>query len=346
VKKDKVYTALTYVLGSLIFLAIPVLSSPDLNRDDLWSIPPFQRDFISYVLLLLFFFINYFVLTPQLYFNKKYLGFALILIAIYLFIEFVPGFIVHENFMRKPDHPFIGPGPGKHGPPHPRGFVHELTRHLFLFLAIVIFSIMMKIRDKWKQTQREKTNAELSYLKAQINPHFLFNTLNSIYSLALEKSDDTATAVVKLSGMMRYVLSEANHEYVSLEKEIHYINDYIDLQKLRLADTIFLDYSVDGNSNGKKIAPLILIPFIENAFKYGVNPEERSEIIIKIEIRAQSVFLYVKNKKVHTNISKLEKSGLGINNTKHRLQLVYPAKHLLSIQDTEREFLVSLTLEV
>jgi hypothetical protein len=339
-KKEKLNTILFYVLGSLIFLAIPILVSPDLKRSDLWQIPPFRRDFLSYVLLLLFFFFNYFFLTPKLYFNKKYFLFILILIGSYLIVELLPALIVKHQFLRGPEPP---PPFMKHRPP-PKGIIHEMSRHLFLFLAIVIFSIMMRIRDKWKQSQREKLNAELAYLKAQINPHFLFNTLNSIYSLAIEKSDETATAVVKLSGMMRYVLSEADNDFVSLEKEINYLNDYIELQKLRLGNTVSLDYSVNGSTSAKKIAPLILVPFIENAFKYGVNPEEASHIVIRIDI-SDELSLYVKNKKVNTTIDQHNKSGLGIKNTKERLKLLYPA-HQLEILNEETEFIVSLKLKL
>ena len=130
---------------------------------------------------------------------------------------------------------------------------------------------MLKINSRLKLAEKEKVNAELSYLKAQINPHFLFNTLNSIYSLAIEKSDYTATAVVKLSSMMRYVITDASHKFVPLEKEINYISNYIELQKLRIDSSIKLMYTVTGDISDKKIAPLVLISFIENAFKYGVN---------------------------------------------------------------------------
>lgn len=213
-------------------------------------------------------------------------------------------------------------------------------------MVIVVFSLMLRISGRWQQTEREKMNAELSYLKAQINPHFLFNTLNSIYSLAIQKSDETPTAIVKLSGMMRYVLSESANEFVSLEKEIIYIKNYIDLQKLRFEDAISLEFIIKGDSIGKKIAPLMLIPFIENAFKHGVNAEEESLIKINIHITEETLFLSVFNKKVTINISEENKSGLGIENTKNRLQLLYPEKHKLSIFDTENSFLVELSMNL
>src|ERR1700748_3501739 len=188
---------------------------------------------------------------------------------------------------------------------------------------------MLKISNRLKLAEREKVNAELSYLKAQINPHFLFNTLNSIYSLAIEKSDYTATAVVKLSGMMRYVITDASHKFVSLEKEINYISDYIELQKIRLDDSIKLSYSVSGDPADKIVAPLVLISFIENAFKYGVNAEENSEIKIHIDSTKGYVHLRVFNKKVKIQQVNTHTSGLGIENTINRLQLLYPGRHKL-----------------
>ena len=222
----------------------------------------------------------------------------------------------------------------------------EYIMNVFPFLLMIFFSLMIRINDRLKQTEKEKTMATLSYLKAQINPHFLFNTLNSIYSLAIEKSDYTATAIVKLSGMMRYVISETNSDFVSLDKEITYITDYIDLQKVRLGNTINLSFSIKGSYAGKQIAPFILIPFVENAFKHGVNPEENSSIVISIEIKENEIILIVNNNKVNINKSKEIESGLGIRNTRNRLQLLYPANHSLIINDDNKEFKVYLQISI
>ena len=335
------------VLACSIFLLVPIVFSPDFKRtDNLFAIPPFQRDFITSLLLLLFFYLNFYVLIPKLYFSKKLTAYILAVLAIYFFVEAIPRLITHDGFhgSAPPIHPIDGP---RMGPPNFRfRFLFESSRHFFLFLFLLFFSLMLKISDKWKQAQREKTNAELSYLKAQINPHFLFNTLNSIYSLAIEKSEDTASAIVKLSGMMRYVLSDANSEFVSLEKEINYITDFVELQKLRLGNTVKLNYVVSGPTTGKKIAPLILIPFIENAFKFGVNPEENSEISIEIGINDLNINLSVKNNKVNLKAGVPEKSGLGIKNTKTRLELLYPSRHYLTLEDNESDFRVSLSIKL
>jgi sensor histidine kinase YesM len=211
-----------------------------------------------------------------------------------------------------------------------------------MFVIVLFCALLLKTNQRWRKLQQEKLETELSYLKAQINPHFLFNTLNSIYSLAIEKSDYTATAVVKLSGMMRYIISESHKNFVSLEKEVNYINDYIELQKFRLGGTVEIQYSLQGNYNRKEIAPLILITFVENAFKYGVNPEQHSKILVRIDIENDSLILAIENNKVTTSQEKIEASGLGISNTRNRLEMLYPGKYKLNINDGVEKFKVHL----
>jgi len=145
---------------------------------------------------------------------------------------------------------------------------------------------------------------------------------------------------------MRYVTTEAHRDFVSLEKEIAYISSYIELQKIRLTETVSIFFEVKGDSIGKEIAPLILIPFVENAFKHGVNPEEKSEISVQIFITEYEIELQVKNSIVSSSAEKEAHSGLGIENTQQRLQLLYPSKHLLTISKNEKEFSVLLNLKL
>jgi len=336
---------LLHVAGCAFFLMMPVIFSPDFMNEErpLFSVPPFQRDFFSYILLLLFFYLNFFVLVPKFYFTKQYTLFILFVLASFIFIAIVPDFIFsQEAFRPRQQH---GPPPGFfRPPPHRFPFLREIYHHLFPFLIVLALSLLLRIYSRWKQAEQEKAVAKLSYLKAQINPHFLFNTLNTIYSLAIKNSPDTAEAVLKLSGMMRYVLTEANNNYVSLEKEINYIGDYVELQKMRVKNSVKLNYQVSGDTIGKKIAPILLIPFIENAFKYGVNPEEESVIDINITLAGEVLSLHVKNRKVSLSQIQEPRSGLGIDNTRLRLQLLYPAAHKLDIIETEQDFSVQLTL--
>ncbi|MBS1744640.1 MAG: sensor histidine kinase [Bacteroidetes bacterium] len=234
-----------------------------------------------------------------------------------------------------------------HGPPPARfnNFLFGALHYVFIFIALVFFTLILTINNRLKQSEHEKLQAELRYLKAQINPHFLFNSLNTIYSFAIEKSDATPFAVVKLSEMMRYVINDAGKDFVSLNMEINYINNYIELQQMRFGDSINLLFSVNGDIPGKIIAPLILIPFIENAFKYGVNTETVSVINIKIDVIASRLQMVVVNEKVKLSKALEERTGLGIINTKNRLQLLYPGKHELIVKDSDKYY-VSLQLDL
>jgi len=209
------------------------------------------------------------------------------------------------------------------------------------FIMIFLLSLGISSYNRLKQIEREKMKAELSYLKAQINPHFLFNTLNSIYALTVKKSENAPESVTKLSGIMRYVITEAAQEFVALEKEIDYITNYVELEELRITSKVTLQYKVSGILIGKNIAPLIFVPFVENAFKHGVSTKENSTIQIVISIEGNQLNLLVKNTKVNT---RTVSTGLGIDNAKMRLQLLYPGKHKLAIQNSDEEFCVSLQI--
>jgi LytS/YehU family sensor histidine kinase len=304
---------------------------------DVFDDPRSRSDFFTYILLIGFFYINYFVLVPDLFFEQRYGYFVLATIVSFFLIVTIPDIFF-------PFHPGPGDGPPPPKPPGAPLLMFRTGNVFLLFLIVFFLSLMLRIGSRWRKTEKEKLGAELSYLKAQINPHFLFNTLNSIYSLALIKSDNTAPAIVKLSGMMRYVINEAHAEFVSLEKEISYIKSYIDLQQIRFGDAVQLSFVVNGELKGKAIAPLVLIPFVENAFKHGVNAEEDSVIKISIDIEDDMIQCQVTNNKVRLRLSEEEKSGLGIENTKARLQLLYPGSHVLTIEDGISEFKVYLQI--
>jgi hypothetical protein len=345
-KREKLQL-LIHIMGCTVFLSLPVLFSPDLTSPiSLYSIPPFQRDFVGYLILVLFFYLNYYVLIPKLYFRKKYTVFAAITLLSFLLVSVIPNILIpYTNFAPNTSNACAQAVSNFMPLPFNQSFFRFFSHHFFEFLMVCILSLLLKINSRLKFAEKERVNAELSYLKAQINPHFLFNTLNSIYSLAIAKSDYTPTAVVKLSDMMRYVITDASHKFVPLQKEINYVSDYIELQKLRIDNTIKLTYSVTGNFDNKKIAPLVLISFIENAFKYGVNAEENSLVKIDIDVTKSYLHLRVFNKKVNTQKQVSESnSGLGIENTQNRLQLLYPGSHKLVIKNNKEDFSILLSL--
>lgn len=361
-----------HITGCVLFLSLPFLFSPDRQQGFLSVIqnPGYYSDLFRYILLILFFYLNYYYLIPRVYFSKKYFIYFALIVACFFIIYSLPHLLpIHnepfhnELFQGKPfaDAPFpdkrpLPPGHDDLRPDHylpvpsiPAHTAFEwfnFRQNIFLFLAVLFFSLVLRISNRWREAEKEKVDRELSYLKAQINPHFLFNTLNSIYALAINGSDETATAIVKLSGMMRYVLSDATHEYVPLEQEIGYLRDYIELQELRFGQSMHLDFITDGDFSGEKIAPLLLITFVENAFKYGVNPEDDTQIHISVNIKDDILTLKVYNRKVKTNVMDMDQHGLGIENTKNRLRLLYPFKHNLEIKETEKEFDVLLILNL
>jgi two-component system LytT family sensor kinase len=214
-----------------------------------------------------------------------------------------------------------------------------ITSLIFLFL-----SIALKFTVDWffKESIRRDLSAELAFLKSQINPHFLFNSLNSIYSLAYQRSETTPEAILKLSEIMRYMLYECNDNKVSLVKEIQYLNNYIDLQKIRFGAKAFIDFKVEGNIEDQQIVPLLLIAFIENAFKHGVVNNPLAPIRLLVDVDEAHLHFYVHNKK-HTN-NRDAMGGIGLNNVRRRLNLLYPGKYNLDIHDETDTYTVELSL--
>jgi LytS/YehU family sensor histidine kinase len=183
-------------------------------------------------------------------------------------------------------------------------------------------------------------------LRYQVNPHFLFNTLNNIRSLAMKKSEHTEEAIVKLSQMMRYMLYETGAEKVSLEKEINYLDNYIELQRMRLPAEISIHYNVTLDNSYKSIEPLLLMPFVENAFKHGISYTEHSSIEVKISSTEKELQMFVSNNRYSKNGGIAIDSGVGLSNVKKRLELCYPGQHNLLINETDKKYQTSLTLNL
>ncbi len=223
-------------------------------------------------------------------------------------------------------------------------------------LFIVIFVAMLRFAVDWfefeartREIENERLNAELKFLRAQINPHFLFNTLNNIYYLAYKQSPNTTVVVDKLSQMMRYMIYETNQPKVLLTREIEYMKNYISLESLRLNDQIPIHFEIKGNTEQIEIAPLILITFLENAFKHGINGNTPDTWIeIHLEIKDHQCIFLVKNSKLNREESSLDNysTGIGLKNVKRRLELNYSGKYELKFEDEPRSFLVQLILSL
>ncbi|MFY8021774.1 MAG: sensor histidine kinase [Bacteroidia bacterium] len=345
---------LLHSLGIVLFISLPILYAPHESISETITHNRFaQRDLLVYSLLVVFVYLHYYIIIPQLYFKKHFIQYGLLLgigilitciLPIYLMDIFGESHIHEhhhtiENTLREGSKHM---GHKKHGPP----FLFEFKQNLFVFLVAVLFSLMIRINNRLKYSEEKRSEAELSYLKAQVNPHFLFNTLNSIYALAISGSEQTSDMVLKLSGIMRFVLTEAKKDLVPLDKEIEYIDDYIALQRIRLGETFKLSYTVKGKGNKLEIPPLLLIPIIENAFKHGVNPEENSCILINLEIDVNKLILTVDNNKVKKTSFNNYPGGLGLKNVRDRLKMLYPERHRFVIEEDSREFNVYLEIEL
>lgn len=293
---------------------------------------------LSSVLIIIFYF-NYLFLIPKYLLTKKYwLYFSLLLLVIAV-VFVLTGIIFFFSDFNPETFPKTNPAIEKIIPV-------IIVNAMLLWLLSIVSSILWAIYNRLKQTETEKLNAQIASLKSQINPHFLFNTLNNIYAIAIDTSPKAADMVDKLSEMMRYTMKETQQDFVLLEDEINYISNFIELQKLRLDKSVRLEHHILQDIPNLRIAPMLLIPFIENAFKHGVNSEQKSRIKIETAMNNTEFRLNVVNNKVNVQRDIAERSGLGIENTKHRLNLIYPSKHLLVIKDGEKEFSVSLYINL
>jgi len=290
-------------------------------------------------------YINISVLIPKLFQNERYLIYLITLLLTISIIVFTQIFLF-DNIVE-----ILFPG-------------YYLISYiaywetLNYFIVFVGVTSLLHFSKSWFlfkeseavliETQKKKTEAELVALKNQINPHFLFNSLNSIYSLVLKKSDNAPEALIKLSDTMRFIIYESNNERVELSKEIDFVKSYIELQKLRMSAKDILTFKVSGNYDQQKIAPLLLIPIIENCFKYGIKGEvESSFVIIKILLKESTLSLHTKNNIGHIdNIEKQKSKGTGLLNLKQRLELIYPEKYQLDINENFDNFSVNLTIEL
>lgn len=216
--------------------------------------------------------------------------------------------------------------------------VAVITGLFFILLSTTVYIISsnFKNNEQRKSLENEKLTAELAFLKSQINPHFLFNSLNNIYSLAYQKSEKTPEAILKLSEIMRYMLYESNEETVLLEEEINYLQNYIELQKLRFKENIHVDLHVEIDNPNHRIMPLLLISFLENAFKHGVSTNANKPIRIAIEVHNGR--LHFKTENAKSQVNKDQTKGVGLTNLRRRLQLGYPDKHTINTVESENYY--------
>lgn len=246
-----------------------------------------------------------------------------------------------------PPPPMKGKQPRPNFAPRNDGSYHQMIFSSVLpFLFSFLSSLFIFRNNEKKELERSKAKAELLNLKYQLQPHFLFNILNSIYSLTLLKSDDAPNGILKLSNVMRYVVQESSKDFVELDKEIEYLKDYIALQLVRTDNSLDFSYTEVGEMKNLQIAPFILVNFIENAFKYGFNAAENSKIAVKVIVQENVLHFAVVNNIVNDNISDEISLKVGLKNTIEHLQQVYHDNHKLTINNDGKTYGVDLKINL
>lgn len=341
------------VVAWTVFLLLPGLFNPSITQlgadaiiSDLLDIPQRRANAVFYVAV---FYLNYFVFIPRLYLRHRYWLFALSGLSCLAAFVLLNAVILGGAQDPMPPATYAQGTAMKGGfrpPPSGNSFFRALgpSHNLFLFLLAYGASFTLRLYKQWRQVAHEKAVAQIAFLKAQMAPHFLFNTLNSIYSLALTQSPEAPDAVLKLSKLLRYNVSEAAGTRVSVNKELDYIRAYMDLQRLRFSERVNLWVEISGEEEGLEIEPYMLIPFIENAFKHGVNSEENSDIQVFVRIRGEELHMDVSNRKVSVQRKDEGSTGIGIDNTRQRLELLYGGRYTLEIEDTANYYTVNLQI--
>jgi hypothetical protein len=329
------------------FLVLQLISDIQYNRE----LGGRLADTISYrlqtaPLMMAVYFVYYKVQLPLL-FRKKYLVFF---ISLPLFIFFLEGSLLLTDWITSHNH-FIPEQirlTGKYNLEHykfPRQLIGLTVTNLFTLTGFGYFIKKLEDELKIRKLKEQHLQLELDYLKAQLHPHFFFNTLNNIYSLALYHSDQTAPTVARLSELMRYIIYDGNKKTVPLTREIEFIRNYIHLEQIRHNENTRISFIVQGKDDGIYVEPLLFIPLIENSFKHGINRSmENASMEAVMVIENNEITLEIKNSKPEHKTTGEE--GIGLQNIKKRLELLYPGRHELLIKENEDSFEVFLHLQL
>ncbi|MDR2057707.1 MAG: histidine kinase [Dysgonamonadaceae bacterium] len=311
-RKEKYFFAFLHLSGWIIFTFIfmPFVDEPEMLKKEgfLWSF------ILNCLFLIVYFYFNLNILVPYFLSKKKIIIYIAITLVFYFLLCFVIPWIIRHSFQP----PFSASGmpfPGRHAlfPPDgdfPRRTVdpHRIMLRLGLytpstrFFIVFIVSTGLKVITQWydekrrlKELENSKIEAELSFLKSQIHPHFLFNSLNSIYYLALSKDDKAPKAILSLSNFLRFVTIESDKNFIPLEKELNMLREYLNLQSLRVSEKFDLQFNLQGKFNSLNIMPLTFIPFVENAFKYGISAHVDCFIHLNIKIENEIMEFTISN---------------------------------------------------
>lgn len=346
IPKNKIEIWLPHIIGLLLFLILPIFVFDIANERSIYWIYSY---YYQLLFMIVAFYVNYLVIVPRYFFLKNRIRFFVILFLFAIALLFISRYlydILEFDNMRH-----IGEGAGDLRPKKTFGMHPKIIENFFLMLVVLGFSSGMAIIQrlkknevKQKEIEKARVDSELAFLKNQISPHFFFNSLNSIYALIAIDKDKAQQSVEKLSVLMRYLIYDSNIETVELKKELDFTWKYIELMQQRLSPKVKLEVNIEKTPPDVKIAPLLFIPFVENAFKHGISYRQDSFISMSLRTDENYVIFESKNSIPAINESKEKKGCVGIENIKKRLDLIYTDSFELKINNTEKEYSVMLKL--
>lgn len=302
----------------------------------------FSNNLIRLLIFGIIVYFNLFYLIPNYLTQKKFLTYCALLILSVIIITPLESLILYLKFHDRAELQSV--------------LLSNLNWAFMPNFFVASGSTIFKIITEWlrhlrnrKELETQTMQSELKFLKSQINPHFLFNTLNNLYALTLKKSDKAPEIVIKLSEMMRYMLYECNERNVLLSKEVNYIKNYLDLESLRQSKNVKIHLDVKGNISDQRIAPLMFIPFLENSFKHGLNHQISEGFVnILLNVDQNEVHLFIENSKSESMPKSIHKrsGGIGLVNVRRRLNILYPNQYELKIDDNPNSYAVNLKIEL
>lgn len=329
-----------HITAVSIILLLPIVDAPTPvpSKILLFANPYLPIDFLLHLLSLVFGYLNYYVLIPRFFYAKFKLQYALSVFALFLLLAGTPLLVFYEPIID-----YVGINENI--------YIHELVqmRHgFFLFGVVFLYSLTSWTENQRRKTELEIRDAEMRSLKAQVNPHFLFNSLNTIYAQLQFDPKRASDSLIKMSAIMRYVIEASRNTYETLPTTLKYLENYIDLQKQRFENTILVEYqNTTEDIEQYSLAPLLLIPFVENAFKYGLSPQGFCTIVIRVSNEGNLLHLFVENKDYsHLMKDSPLSTGIGIENTQKRLEMLYPGRFELNYGSKNGLYTVNLLLRM
>jgi len=352
---DKKIKITLHAIAWIIVIIIPLYLSNAFGDGNQHRLYQFYLHTFSAVIV---FYVGYIWLVPRFFLQERKTTYIIILIGLIMATYFLTSFIndtilfdpVQDAKFQEAMKKISGSNENFRPPMKAFGFFNHILASILISGFAIGLGVMEKLKQnekKQKELEKEKLNSELAFLKNQVSPHFFFNTLNNIYSLIGIDGPTAQDSVLKLSKLMRYLLYESEHGETLMSHEIDFMNNYIDLMKLRLSQRVELQIDFPEEFPDFTIPPLLFVPFIENAFKHGVSSRDRSFINIRMEIENEHISFTTENSiGKSSQTGDLQHSGIGLENVRKRLGLLFPGKHKLKIEETETIFRVDLSIQI